>query len=514
MKTKRKIQVFLLAGILGAALLSGCADDWDDWDEELTDEVTEAVNVDDGSRDDGISYYEGLKLGSGLETGTVKGELSDNPGQVVRRSVTPVSQVLITRLDGSRVPEDFYMYRNTLDSKGQRAYDQICAGCAAGQGTIVMSTLIDEEELQYIFNSVVYDHPEFFWLKADYYYYYNGDGYITELYPSYYTQDISGMAAEVEQSVSGALASMWGLSSDVEKVKYAHDYLTNTIDYVRNDMDQTAYSGFVWNQTVCVGYAKCFSYMMHKMGIPCTVVTGSTNGGNHAWNILELDGEYYLMDVTWDDPVGNPADTYYYNYFNITDDQMAADHSTGTFVSSNGDYIDISRYLPAANGTRYSFQNAFGGNAYGTDFGSISEAEPEMVADSETDTSDGYGNDGDYTNDWDYTNDGDYANDGDYTGDWDYTNDGDYTDAGNYTDDGDYTCDVTGTCGDYDWWNLLDDSWTKDDWEYDDGYYFIWDEETRCIYVYAPDLNIYGAMEEDGEEIYWYDPDCGQWIAE
>ena len=38
----------------------------------------------------------------------------------------------------------------------------------------------------------------------------------------------------MEQSVNGALAGMWGLSSDVEKVKYAHDYLTQTIDYIKN----------------------------------------------------------------------------------------------------------------------------------------------------------------------------------------------------------------------------------------------------------------------------------------
>ena len=67
---------------------------------------------------------------------------------------------------------------------------------------------------------------------------------------------------------------------------------------------------------------------------------------------------------------------------------------------------------------------------------------------------------------------------------------------------------------DYEWWNLLDDSWTKDDWEYDEGYYFIWDEETEFIYVYAPELDLFGAMEEDGDEIYWYDKESGEWIVE
>ncbi len=463
---RTKFFAFLLTGMLGATLLSGCADDWD---EELTEEVSaEYENTEYGSSKDGGVDNEGLELGSGLEAGTAEGALDENPTRSIRRSVTPVSQVLITKLDGTRVPEDFYMYRSTLDSKGQRAYDQICAGCASAQDTIEMSVLITEDELENIFYSVVYDHPEFFWLKPSYRYFYNDDGYITKVCPSYYSQDIDSLTADVEQSVNGALAGMWGLSSDVEKVKYAHDYLTQTIDYIKNDMDQSAYSGFVWNQTVCTGYSKCFAYMMQKMGIPSAVVIGSTDGINHAWNILELDGEYYLMDVTWDDPVGNPADTYYYNYFNITDNQMANDHSKGTSANGRGTYIDISLSLPTANGTRYSFDNAFGGNAYGTDFEAVNAEEPE-IADI-------------------YVDEGDSTSDG----------------ADTYVESGD----------DYEWWNLLDDSWTKDDWEYDEGYYFIWDEETEFIYVYAPELDLFGAMEEDGDEIYWYNKESGEWIVE
>ena len=469
-KMKKKVSVLLIAGMLGVSLLGGCSEDWDEEPTEAVGagvestelESTQNENTQDENTDNGNNGYtdnEGLNFGSDLDVGTAEGNLDENSSQAIRRSVTAVNQVLITKLDGSRVSEDFYMYRNTLDAKGQRAYDQICSGCAVGQDTIEMSVLITQDELEDIFYSVVYDHPEFFWIKPSYRYYYNNDGYITKVCPSYYTQDIDSLTAEVEQSVNGALANMWALSSDVEKVKYAHDYLTQTIDYVRNDLDQSAYSGFVWKQTVCTGYSKCFAYMMHKMGIPSAVVVGSTDGINHAWNILELDGEYYLMDVTWDDPVGNPADTYYYNYFNITDAQMAGDHSKGTSANSNGGYIDISLALQTANGTRYSYQNAFGGNAYGTDFDAVNATAPETVAASEPET---------------------------------------YTESD----------------ADYEWWSLLDDSWTYDDWEYDEGYYFIWDDETEFIYVYDPDWDLFGAMEEDGDVIYWYDKESGEWIIE
>lgn len=108
---------------------------------------------------------------------------------------------------------------------------------------------------------------------------------------------------------------------------------------------------------VCAGYAHAFQYCMQKLGIPAAYIVGYA-GEAHAWNLLQLGGEYYCMDVTWDDPLGNPPTTYYYNYFNITDAQISKDHTRDS----------ISAQLPIANGTRYSFNAYFGGNQYGSDF--------------------------------------------------------------------------------------------------------------------------------------------------
>lgn len=89
-----------------------------------------------------------------------------------------------------------------------------------------------------------------------------------------------------------------------------------------------AYSAIVNGKTVYAGYA----------------------GEAHAWNLLQLDGEYYNMDVTWDYPIGNPATTYYHDYFNVTDQQLSRDHTRDA----------ISAQLPVAYGTRYSFGSYFG----------------------------------------------------------------------------------------------------------------------------------------------------------
>jgi hypothetical protein len=109
---------------------------------------------------------------------------------------------------------------------------------------------------------------------------------------------------------------------------------------------------------------------MQKMGIPCAYVLGYALGGYHAWNIVQLDGEYYAMDVTWDDPLGAAPNQFYYNYFNITDQEISSDHIRS----------DVSVQIPAALGTACSYQNAFGGNAYGTDFAAIVGVMPEKIA--------------------------------------------------------------------------------------------------------------------------------------
>ena len=495
---KKRIAALALAGILSVSLLGGCMDD-EDWEDET--EYEEDYDAEEEGEEDGEDEGEGavseapdlqsygeagvvdesLQYGSGAVLGEAEGSIDDNPTRAVRRSTTPINQTVNTMLDGTPVPADFYMYRNTLSPQYQKAYDQICAGLMNGESSIVMSVAVPADDIGSVYWSVVYDHPELFWVSANMNYSYNNNGLVTEIKPGYYSGSPSEYNAEVAANVDQALADMWALGTDIDRVKYAHDYLTNTIDYTHNDMDQSAYSGFVWKQTVCAGYAKCFQYMMHKMGIPCAVLLGDA-GEAHAWNLLYLDGDYYVMDVTWDDPIGNPANTYYYNYFNITDGEISKNHTRG----GRGDDLNISLNLPMANGTAYNFQNYYNGSAYGTNFDGINGELPEQI---EYEDYDGYeGDDQD-----------------DYQGDYE-----DYDDDGNqdYYEYSDYGEDSG-------WWNTLDSSWTQDDWTYDEeGYWYIYDEDTGYYYLYVEEDESFGAMTEDQETIYWLDNETGEWIEQ
>ena len=73
------------------------------------------------------------------------------------------------------------------------------------------------------------------------------------------------------------------------------------------------------------------------------------------------------MDVPRNDPKGNPPNTYYYTYFNVTD----------RFLSRTHRHDPASAALPAASETKYSYQSYFGCRP-GSDFRAIAHGWPKL----------------------------------------------------------------------------------------------------------------------------------------
>ena len=318
---------------------------------------------------------EELVLGFGLEEDF---EIVEEPDEGLDRGIPhagePIRQNVLTKLDGTAIRSDAYLYRELLTDTQKQAYDLIRDGIAEGDEEIQMNVPITKDELKTIVRSVFYDSPDLFWMDGGYAFGCNNYGNVTKVRPKYngLAQDLAGNRAKFENAVSEALADMWSLGDSAAQVKYAHDYLTHTVDYDLNaEYSQTAFGAIVNRKCVCAGYSRAFQYMMQKMDIRCGYISGfastAQGSGAHAWNVVELNGEFYAMDVTWDDPVGAKADKYFYTYFNQTDEVLGADHSRS----------ELSAALPVAVGTAKSFSAAFGGNQYGTDFSGIQGALPE-----------------------------------------------------------------------------------------------------------------------------------------
>ena len=65
----------------------------------------------------------------------------------------------------------------------------------------------------------------------------------------------------------------------------------------------------------------------------------------------------------------------------------------------------------------------------------------------------------------------------------------------------------------YGWWNMLDSEWEVSDWTYEDGEWYIYDEETGYFYIYIEDEELFAALDED-DNLYYFDDEKGEWIEE
>lgn len=127
--------------------------------------------------------------------------------------------------------------------------------------------------------------------------------------------------------------------SELEKEKAIHDYIVlNTKydydNYLKNTMpddDHTLYGVLINGMGVCDGYAQATKLLLNMVGIKCIVAQGQSNNNNegwrnHAWNIVQINGEYYQLDTTWDDSLDKAEDCVRYKYFNASDKELSKDH--------------------------------------------------------------------------------------------------------------------------------------------------------------------------------------------
>ncbi len=139
--------------------------------------------------------------------------------------------------------------------------------------------------------------------------------------------------------------------TEYEKAKVVHDYLIKNYKYdtrLISDPENPSYyrsysfAGLLDNGIgVCQAYAELFYHLLCRAGVDCYIVYGESNGVGHAWNIVYLDGEYYHVDATYDDPVPDVAGRLYYDYFCLTDSEIAKNH---TWERDN---------YPVCTGTKY-----------------------------------------------------------------------------------------------------------------------------------------------------------------
>ena len=161
-------------------------------------------------------------------------------------------------------------------------------------------------------------------------------GYIqyTMLYHSDAEQEAKLTAAVAEAMTTLQLNGL----SEAKKIIKIHDYICNHVDYAYNSKEEqiyTAYGALCTGKAVCQGYAVLFYRLCKEAGLSVRIISGTGNGGPHAWNIVRIGNKYYNMDCTWD---GQDAATY--NEFLLKSEADFRDHTRESWKVAGSRYLD------------------------------------------------------------------------------------------------------------------------------------------------------------------------------
>ena len=197
---------------------------------------------------------------------------------------------------------------------------------------------LTEEELKLVYSCYRNDYPHHFWLGNGYSYSSVGDkNHITSWKPKHNGNDGYLMTSsekhtaktKFDAAVNKIVSKLHTGMSEFERELAIHDALVNFCSYdttLNGKYSHSAYGALVVGSAVCEGYAYAFQYLLNLAGIQAITVTGTGNGGPHAWNMMKIDGDWYHTDITWDDPVSKDP-LLFYAYFNVTEAQILKDHA-------------------------------------------------------------------------------------------------------------------------------------------------------------------------------------------
>lgn len=187
--------------------------------------------------------------------------------------------------------------------------------------------------------AVMNAHPELFYLKSGCNLWQNSAGVISVLKPMYFytPSEIPNMRAEFNYKTNLILSQVNSSWSQLEKVLFVHDYLVTNIAYDESLSKFDAYTAIVEGDTVCHGYSLAATHLLNKLGINSKVVT--SNHLEHAWNIVYLNGAWYYMDLTWDDPTPNIEGYAYHGNFLVSERQFRVEGHDGSDWTADGSVI-------------------------------------------------------------------------------------------------------------------------------------------------------------------------------
>ena len=236
-----------------------------------------------------------------------------------------------------------YAY-NYLDDNQKAAYDTVLD--AINSYKTVVSDLdvsLTDSQMQTVVDYIYRDHPEIFWIQqGGATYFFDAETHIisrVELKYCMTKEETDKRQEEINVAIESLLSDITESMSDYEVTLKIYESIIKLVDYdtlglekqgsnlsaeIPDDL-RSIYGVFVNKKAVCAGYSKAMQYLLNRCGIECTYVRSSS--GNHAWNLINLEGDYYHLDVTWGDSSNtkeeeNKGEIISYDCFCITTEEL------------------------------------------------------------------------------------------------------------------------------------------------------------------------------------------------
>lgn len=239
------------------------------------------------------------------------------------------------------------------------AYDKLSKGVVDMRSDIVVSegtNTVSADEMRIVFDAYYYDYPEHFWVENSFSMKVF-QGVVQSVMPKYSfsPSDLPAARVEYEKTVNNIIFIANKASNKYEMEKIVHDTLARTVSLADGTTSHpsSAYGAIIEGMADSQGYARAFQAILSRLGISAMTVH-SKDDAPHFWNVVDIDGTFYHVDVCLDD-----ADDFtYYAFFNVTTDIMSEAYGIASMVYSVPECTSYKANYFMQNGGLFSVYSA------------------------------------------------------------------------------------------------------------------------------------------------------------
>ena len=288
---------------------------------------------------------------------------------IIEKSVTtPSAQDVENDKDYADVKTD-YAYETLTDDYVKELYMRIAKSVDTVYAPNITTTgSLSDYQITQAVEAYKNDHPETFWLKGSSLFVPYGDTTSVKLDYTVQNDELIAAKKKFNIAVASVLKNLPS-GNDFEREEYINNYIIDNCRYdeeaAENDdvqgNENDAYGALVDGKAVCEGYTRAFQLLCNKANIDCVLLSGTADSDNHAWNGVKIGGDWYQIDVTWDD-----VDDFIYDsheYFNLTDSLMYEEHTLSPKYSEIDaeSFLNLESwcnfYVPKCTAEKYNYHN-------------------------------------------------------------------------------------------------------------------------------------------------------------